>query len=363
MLSFQVNDCGDNSDEQGCSISNNSDKDINVIDSTTKSTMKPSGSNCPVNQFECNSGGCIKKSYVCDGQDDCDDGEDEKNCSPKEDNCEATKNFRCKSDRKCLPLSKSCNGIRECADGSDEDNCGHYKPLKPDPNATCDIGFFACDNICHPLFERCDEKPNCNDRTDEENCTPNKRVYQVTYMSVVEPTNPTSFLLAWEVGNVHFSNPLNNVFLEYLPSIQPIGDKWKNHTSWISDLKFLYKGLAPRTVYNLTVYTRIKGRAGSETPPYLFKKAQTAAGVPSKPINPKVVQLNGTRVQVSWNAPEDSHGNVKYTVFYRPQAYSAGGLMAQRLKTDATKTIIDYDFKGNETYEFWVSFFKMFFNG
>lgn len=351
-----MNDCGDNSDEQGCS-NNSQEKDVNVIDSTTKSTVKPSGSNCPANQFECNSGGCIKKSYVCDGQDDCDEGEDEKNCSPKEDICEATKNFRCKSDRKCLPLSKSCNGIRDCADGSDEDNCKHYKPLKPEANATCEPGNFACDNICHPLYERCDEKPNCNDRTDEENCSSVQRVYQVTYMSVVEPTNPTSFLLAWEVANLHLSDPTNQVHLEYLPSIAVVGDKWRNHTNWISDLKFLYKGLVPKTHYNLTVYTRIKGKNGSEAHPYLYTNTVTAAAVPNKPINPKVRQLNGTRVQVTWDAPEDSHGNVKYTVFYRPQSYSAGGVINQRVKTDATNTIIDYDFKGNETYEFWVSIF------
>lgn len=32
--------------------------------------------------FKCQSGRCVSKSFVCDGDNDCDDLSDEKNCPP-----------------------------------------------------------------------------------------------------------------------------------------------------------------------------------------------------------------------------------------------------------------------------------------
>lgn len=36
---------------------------------------------CKADQFACSNGACITRSWVCDRNDDCDDGADEKNCS------------------------------------------------------------------------------------------------------------------------------------------------------------------------------------------------------------------------------------------------------------------------------------------
>ena len=40
-------------------------------------------SNCPPAMYECRSGECIYPKHLCDGEDDCQDGEDEKNCPDK----------------------------------------------------------------------------------------------------------------------------------------------------------------------------------------------------------------------------------------------------------------------------------------
>lgn len=53
------NDCGDNADERDCE-----------------------NAGCPAGNFKCGSGSCIDESWVCDGLEDCADGLDEKNCQP-----------------------------------------------------------------------------------------------------------------------------------------------------------------------------------------------------------------------------------------------------------------------------------------
>lgn len=68
------NDCGNNNDEAGCP---------NNTVSTTMATPTAPVEACLPNQFMCDSGRCLAKSYVCDGFSDCVGGEDETNC-PRE---------------------------------------------------------------------------------------------------------------------------------------------------------------------------------------------------------------------------------------------------------------------------------------
>ena len=35
---------------------------------------------CPNGTFQCSDGKCISKSWLCDGENDCSDGQDEQNC-------------------------------------------------------------------------------------------------------------------------------------------------------------------------------------------------------------------------------------------------------------------------------------------
>lgn len=71
---------------------------------------------CPHNTLTCKKTGvCISLMNVCDGETDCPDGEDEKNCT--------LNYFRCFTGE-LISIQLVCNFQDDCKDRSDEINCG-----------------------------------------------------------------------------------------------------------------------------------------------------------------------------------------------------------------------------------------------
>uniref|UniRef100_A0A3Q3IGR0 Heparan sulfate proteoglycan 2 n=1 Tax=Monopterus albus TaxID=43700 RepID=A0A3Q3IGR0_MONAL len=151
-------DCTDMSDETSCG-------EWLQFELPTPRPPGPPGP-CRADQATCQSGECISRDYICDGEKDCSDGSDEFRCgtpSPCEPN-----EFKCKNGRCALKLWR-CDGDNDCEDNSDETDC----PTKG-PGDRCAPEQFEClsDRTCIPASYQCDEEPDCPDRSDEYGCTP-----------------------------------------------------------------------------------------------------------------------------------------------------------------------------------------------
>lgn len=66
----------------------------------------------------------------------------------------------------------------------------------------------------------------------------------------------TSFLIFWYMP----TNGAENQHFEYLPSISLANEdgQWSNHTEWIENTQHRFENLTPYTMYNVTVYVRLK---------------------------------------------------------------------------------------------------------
>ncbi|CAH1789469.1 unnamed protein product [Owenia fusiformis] len=132
-------DCLDGSDERNCTLAS-----------------------CRSNQWRCNSGQCISRYLKCDKRNNCRDGSDELNCPPR--NCSRWQHTCANGN--CVTRGALCDTVNDCGDGSDEgEHCS---------DTTCDPTLqFQCGNgLCIPLQWQCDGNPDCYDASDEANCPP-----------------------------------------------------------------------------------------------------------------------------------------------------------------------------------------------
>ncbi|KAB0798924.1 hypothetical protein PPYR_06804 [Photinus pyralis] len=130
----------------------------------------PCGGDCARNEFLClRSCTCIKNIDRCDGDFDCEGGEDEMECSEMDGaqnlKCEESiKHVRCPRSGKCISKEWLCDGDDDCGDFSDETHCG--------VTANCTEDQFECANgLCIPKTWICDNDNDCKDFSDELNCT------------------------------------------------------------------------------------------------------------------------------------------------------------------------------------------------
>ncbi|KAK9731833.1 Fibronectin type III domain [Popillia japonica] len=125
-------------------------------------TCAQNKSTCSPNYFGCDDGVCIPRSWVCDKDRDCLNGEDEKTCGPS--SC-GPLFFAC-DDGTCLPKHFQCDYTADCKDKSDERDC---------PAQNCTEGQFRCNNgRCISNRWRCDSDNDCRDWSDELQCDQNE---------------------------------------------------------------------------------------------------------------------------------------------------------------------------------------------
>ncbi|XP_030755189.1 low-density lipoprotein receptor-related protein-like [Sitophilus oryzae] len=109
---------------------------------------------CPENTFNCGNM-CIGLEMRCDGQNDCMEMVDEKNCD-----CELNTHFQCGNETSCLEKNKMCDGKVDCWDKSDEIDCRK--------RVRCQENHIPClDDQCIPKEKLCDGVFDCHDKSDE----------------------------------------------------------------------------------------------------------------------------------------------------------------------------------------------------
>ncbi|XP_048587056.1 very low-density lipoprotein receptor-like isoform X2 [Nematostella vectensis] len=117
---------------------------------------------CIAADFQCRNQHCLPTQWVCNGQNDCQDGSDEIGC----EGCKnVADSFRCRNKR-CIPASRVCDTYNDCGDGSDETFC-RWK----DGSGWCGVHDFRCANDrCTHLSNVCNDRDDCGDASDEAGC-------------------------------------------------------------------------------------------------------------------------------------------------------------------------------------------------
>lgn len=110
---------------------------------------------CPRDYFSCGPGECIHQKLVCDQHADCSTLLDEVDCAIKTVQSCAEDEFKCNSSLSCIDFANVCDGEANCNRGEDERNCSGCRPSE-----------FECnDKRCIRLEFRCDQQKDCENGT------------------------------------------------------------------------------------------------------------------------------------------------------------------------------------------------------
>eukprot|EP00095_Tigriopus_kingsejongensis_P005966 maker-scaffold48_size466083-snap-gene-1.17 protein:Tk05966 transcript:maker-scaffold48_size466083-snap-gene-1.17-mRNA-1 annotation:"basement membrane-specific heparan sulfate proteoglycan core protein" len=137
---------------------------------------------CGPAEATCANGDCVLKSLVCDGNFDCPDGSDERNCRGG-DGCEPNE-FQC-DNKRCILKTWRCDSDDDCGDRSDETFCATNPPGSP-----CKYHEWMCQtgDQCIPRSFHCDGEMDCQDQSDEIGCTPPVIIESPPPQVVVDPS-------------------------------------------------------------------------------------------------------------------------------------------------------------------------------
>jgi hypothetical protein len=137
------------------------------------STIRP---NCANSTFRCPNGRCIPFSWLCDGDNDCGNREDELDATCVS-YCNASHGLMCRDGLRCIPTWKRCDRVQHCRDGSDETGCAISTTTTTRSTTTVITGRtsttrpcyqFQChDGTCIAQRFRCDGIPDCTNGEDE----------------------------------------------------------------------------------------------------------------------------------------------------------------------------------------------------
>ena len=98
-------------------------KAATTVQTTIARTEVTTQKRCFSTEFLCKkSGKCIHRSWVCDGDTDCPNGEDESTETCADRTCSPSQ-FTCKNGN-CILSHLKCDSIDHCKDNSDEEDCG-----------------------------------------------------------------------------------------------------------------------------------------------------------------------------------------------------------------------------------------------
>ncbi|KAA8592929.1 hypothetical protein FQN60_018384, partial [Etheostoma spectabile] len=157
-------DCRDGSDERDCLSACETDQFqcAHGMKCIVQSQVCDVDEGCSATEFKCANGQCVSATMLCDGHPDCSDRSDEEGCS---DAPVCTTKHRCPHSKECLVQDWFCDGDQDCKDGTDEKDC----PVAP---LNCGEFQWACKSKtkCVPISWRCDHMKDCDDGSDETDC-------------------------------------------------------------------------------------------------------------------------------------------------------------------------------------------------